>query len=98
SGACDGLGGRDSLLAALPAAVEQVKQGQAKPAIEVAPEPAPGPRLRYARRAWEFDNLGTGFTDAHEMDELRHALGTGSGWSGRLTTSARIGPEQVGQS
>jgi hypothetical protein len=94
SGACDDYGGRDAMLAALPDAIEQARQGQIAK-LEVVSERGAGPRMRYARRQWETDNLGVGFTDAHEMDELRRALGAGSDWSGRLTSSARIGPEEA---
>jgi DNA polymerase III alpha subunit len=94
SGACDGLGGRDAVLAALLGAAQEQKE----PPGELAHEPAPGPRLRYARHAWELDNLGVGFTNAHDMDALKRALSAGSDWSGRLTGSARLGTGQVGQS
>lgn len=94
SGACDSLGGRDAVLAALLGAAQDKKE----PPGELAHDPVPGPRLRYARRAWELDNLGVGFTNAHDMDALRRALSAGSAWSGRLTGSARIRTGQEGQS
>ncbi len=57
-----------------------------------------GPRIRYARRAWEEQNLGVAFTDAHEIEDLRRAISQSGGLSERLTSSAGIGREQVGQS
>jgi hypothetical protein len=47
---------------------------------------------------WEEQNLGVAFTDGHEMDELRRAVGEGAGLSARLTSSAGVSLEQVGQS
>ncbi len=64
----------------------------------VAPEAPPGPRIRYARRTWEQQNLGVAFTDAHEIEDLRRAISQSGGLSERLTSSAGIGREQVGQS
>lgn len=97
SGACDSLARRESLLAALPMLVEwQSSEGQEFPQLPDAADP--GPRTRYTMRAWEEDNLGTGFTGAAEMENLKRMLNAAGDLRSRLLTSAQVGPGLVGQS
>jgi|GEM_PF-5992873 len=56
------------------------------------------PRLRYAQRAWEENNLGVAFTLAPEIDLLRRALDNCGDLRSRLLTTTQIGPTLLGQS
>jgi DNA polymerase III subunit alpha len=103
---------RNALLETLNGTItEHVSNGANGPADMFINAPTPGPPLeeairggqstpreRYLQRNWEVKNLGLGFTQAPEIDDLHRALEDSGDLKGRLLSTTKVGADRIGQS